>query len=117
MLDANLPSVSKYRSSEDHDSSSLKPHQDHTPATPSATVPFKVLITGKAVTACLLVPRKLDGGDLTPQDPPGTVSPLLVLGLYNPLCTFQSEGGVEKGDASLFSVAVGYNRDLAPVCE
>ena len=128
VLDANLPSVSEYRSFEDHapqDPTSLKPHhQDHTPATPppvGTAVSFKMLITGKTVTACLLDPRKPDGGDSlsgAPQeDLLGTVSPLLVLGLYNPLCTFQWEGGVKRGDASLFSVAVGYNKDLAPVCE
>lgn len=113
VLDAN---------SQDHtppDPPTHKPYPDYTQTTHpvvGTAVPFKVLMTGKTVTACLLVPRKPEvrgSGD----GPPETVSPLLVSALYNPLCTLQWEGGVSKGDASLFSVAVGYNRDLVPVCK
>lgn len=119
VLDANRPRVSSSQDCTPPVPPTPKSYPDHTQIAPTVVdtaVPFKVLITGKAVMACLLVPRKPESSD-APSGPPGTVSPLLVSALYNPLCTLQCEGGVRKGDASLFSIAVGYNRDLVPICK
>lgn len=94
------------------------PTSDQSPATPnapSAPVPFKLLLTGKTVSAWLIVPRESEGLCVD-GDPPEPVSlPLVVSALHNPLCTFQWDDGKAEANASLFNASVGYNRNLLPV--
>jgi hypothetical protein len=134
VLEANRLGTGE-QGSQDHippDSLTRMPHMDHTPELPidhtptkppvvDAVVPIKTLVTGKGITVCLLVRKAQEDGECSDVQcgPPGRVSPQLVLGLYNPLCTLQWEGPARdsKGHASLFSVAVGYNKDLVSFCK
>ena len=90
---------------------------DHSPESADTSVPFKILVTGKTVTVCLLSQQSsaaLGGGaGFCPR--PGLLAPVLVLSLFNPLCSVQSEDGWTRGEVSLFSMAVGHNKDLQPV--
>ena len=94
--------------------SKLPPHSD--------TVPFKVLITGKTMSLCLVSPPEIDQSVGSVHKAPtslqcGMATPVLLASFHNPLCTVTCDAGGKKvGEFSLFNMEVDYNRDMNPVC-
>ena len=95
----------------------------------SDSVPFKVLVTGKTAVVSLLSsgpPPSPSPAQLCSQF--GMVAPLLICLLYNPFLSLQSGsdsssggggggGGGWRGEASLYNLTVGHNREQSLVSE
>ena len=92
---------------------------------------FKFLLTGRAVAVTLLSDNPTSTCDGLSESGIGqsdlnyvasvqsaaSVTPVLQMLLFNPLCTGQSENGNKKCDVSVFNMAMSYSAEPTPVGE